>query len=172
MVVLSSEACVGTWVRILEEGYLWAFLQKKNGYTRIQQIDWKITIDSRAIQDPDSGLFTGCQAQIRYFDAHFLEFENEALIIPSESPKMLKDTPKSKSIFSNIGNFFKKKPSSQSPKEATNISAAYRTPSPEPYLGNDPPPKSTKPKWITPEKSKSRRKKASWTQFQSTVTNF
>ncbi|CAG5104828.1 Oidioi.mRNA.OKI2018_I69.chr1.g1580.t1.cds [Oikopleura dioica] len=80
---------------------------------------------------------------------------------PKQSPKMLKDTPKSKSIFSNIGNFFKKKPSSQSPKEATNISAAYRTPSPEPYLGNDPPPKSTKPKWITPEKSKSRRKKAS-----------
>ena len=72
---------------------------------------------------------------------------------------MLKETPKSKSFFSNIGNFFKKKNGSHPSKEATNISAAYRTPSPEPFLGS-PPLNSGKPKWITPEKSKSRRKKA------------
>lgn len=75
---------------------------------------------------------------------------------------MLKETPKSKSFFSNIGNFFKKKNGNHPSKEATNISAAYRTPSPEPFLGPNPPlNSSSKPKWITPEKSKSRRKKAS-----------
>ena len=76
---------------------------------------------------------------------------------------MLKETPKSKSFFSNIGNFFKKKNGNHPSKEATNISAAYRTPSPEPFLGPNPPlnSNSSKPKWITPEKSKSRRKKAS-----------
>jgi len=82
----------------------------------------------------------------------------QSTLQPKQAPKMLKETPKSKSFFSNIGNFFKKKNGNPPSKEATNISAAYRTPSPEPFLGNPP---SSKPKWITPEKSKSRRKKAS-----------
>lgn len=85
----------------------------------------------------------------------------QSTLQPNQAPKMLKETPKSKSFFSNIGNFFKKKNGNHPSKEATNISAAYRTPSPEPFLGNPPLNSSSKPKWITPEKSKSRRKKAS-----------
>jgi len=87
-------------------------------------------------------------------------FKDSDLNFIKEAPKMLKETPKSRSFFSNIGNFFKKKNANPPSKEATNISAEYRTPSPEPFLGNPPLNSSGKPKWITPEKSKSRRKKA------------